>query len=411
MSLKKMFKSWKAPAIGGVAALMALVPAATGATRATRATCDNSNPVKVGGLYSLTGPVAEEGKLYSQGAQIAVKDINNSGGVLGRCVVADILDDQASPTTAAQAVRQLVQQDNVAWVEGSFLSALDAVELPVTTQAKKIQIIGGATNGLVDPNTAPYGFRTEVTVNEIGQSYIPYLKAHKYTKVALIYDNNATGNGVNSLLQTLLPQNGMSLTGSVAVGTSTPDLTAQLQQLKAGNPEVLVTIVSSDVNQTAAIRGRNSLGWNVPIIGEITMLNKTTTNAFRAADMKDVLAADTYRSLTYKTDATGKRAPTSPVAKHFVAAFLALNHSRALKEAVANASAGYDSWMLVANAANKTKSLDADTIKQYLESHWTLGSRGLYVFSPQSHDGVPLNDVVMSYAKNISAYGTSQQAP
>jgi branched-chain amino acid transport system substrate-binding protein len=410
MSLKKnVLKSWKLPAIVGAAALMVLVPTATGAR--AKATCDNSNPVKVGGLYSLTGPVAEEGKLYSEGAQIAVHDINASGGVLGRCVVADIVDDQASPTTAAQGIRQLVQQDNVAWVEGSFLSALDAVELPVTTQAKMIQVIGGATNGLVDPNTAPYGFRTEVTVNQIGQSYIPYLKAHKYTKVALIYDNNATGQGVNSLLQTLLPQNGMTLTGSVAVGTSTPDMTAQLQQLKAGNPDVLVTIVSSDVNQTAAIRGRNSLGWNVPIIGEITLLNRTTTNAFSATDMKDVLAADTYRTLTYKTDQTGKRAPTSPVAKKFVAEFLALNHSRALKEAVANASAGYDSWMLIANAANKTKSLNADTIKQYLESHWTLGARGLYVFSPQSHDGVPLSDVVMSYAKNISAYGTSQQAP
>src|SRR4051812_48104216 len=106
----------------GAVAFVSFLPMA--ATASHKATCNNSNPVKVGALYSLTGPVAEEGKLYSQGAQIAVKDINTNGGVLGRCVVMDLIDDQASPTTAAQGVRQLVQQDNVAWVEGSFLSAL-----------------------------------------------------------------------------------------------------------------------------------------------------------------------------------------------------------------------------------------------------------------------------------------------
>jgi branched-chain amino acid transport system substrate-binding protein len=408
MSLSKtLLTSWKVLAVACVGGLMALVPAAGGATRGT---CDSSNPVKVGGLYSLTGAGSSIGPLFVQGATLAVKDINAGGGVLGRCVVADIQDDGSSPTTSAQAVRQLVQQDNVAWVEGSFLSALSGVELPVTTQAKLIQVINGSAAGLVDPNVAPYGFRAELTVSQIGASYIPWFKAHQYKKVALIYDNNATGQGVNSVLQAILPQNGMTLTGSVAVGTSTPDMTPQLQQLQAGNPDVLVTIVSSDVNQTALIRGRNTLGWKVPIVGEVTMANRTTTNAFSEQQMADVYAGDMYKTLLYKSS-TGKKGPTSPVAKKFIAEFIALNHAHGLKEAVGNAAAAYDSWMMVANAANKAKSLNSDAIKQYMESHWYLGARGLYVFTPQSHDGVPLNSVAMGVAKTLSAYGTSQLAP
>ena len=73
----------------------------------SRAWAQSSNPIKLGFISSLTGAQASLGAPMLLGAQIAVDQVNQAGGVLGRKLELEIRDDKAKPSDAAVAAREL----------------------------------------------------------------------------------------------------------------------------------------------------------------------------------------------------------------------------------------------------------------------------------------------------------------
>src|SRR5574341_1362100 len=64
-------------------------------------------PVKIGGLASLSGVVSAWGKVTQQGLVMAVDDINQAGGILGRKVEYLMEDDESKPAEGARKARRL----------------------------------------------------------------------------------------------------------------------------------------------------------------------------------------------------------------------------------------------------------------------------------------------------------------
>lgn len=91
-----------------------MVSAATAATLAMgTANAVAEEPVRLGGIYILSGSAATYGEFAQRGINLAVEEINDSGGILGRQVEVLYEDSQAKAATAIQAARKLVYQDNV----------------------------------------------------------------------------------------------------------------------------------------------------------------------------------------------------------------------------------------------------------------------------------------------------------
>lgn len=68
-------------------------------------------PIKIGGLFPLTGSLAPYGPAIAQGAQLAVDQINAAGGVLGRPLELVIRDTATSPDVGRDAAAKLIQID------------------------------------------------------------------------------------------------------------------------------------------------------------------------------------------------------------------------------------------------------------------------------------------------------------
>jgi len=233
-------------AILGLTALLGFAVTTAQSGAAPKAACNNSNPVTIGTIYSMTGPGAGFGRLAQQGATMGVRDINASGGILGRCVKQDLKDDASNPTTAAQVVRELVDQDHVQAVVGPFLSSPTAAMLPVTTQAKLITINESAFLDAAVPGKYPYTFCTEIHSDIQTQVFLPFLKAHHWTKVAILAPNNAFGTVFIPTFQDLAQKAGITVVKSALIVSGTPDVTPQLQELKNANPQALVWAVNAD---------------------------------------------------------------------------------------------------------------------------------------------------------------------
>lgn len=91
-------------------------------------------PIKVGALFILSGNFAGYGKSGSQGAQLAVDEINARGGVLGRPLQLVVVDDQGNPEVGVREARRLILQEKVDFLFGIDSSSVSLAVAPLTDE-------------------------------------------------------------------------------------------------------------------------------------------------------------------------------------------------------------------------------------------------------------------------------------
>lgn len=111
---------WRA--VAGVAAV-ALLTGACG-TSASGSSGSSSGPIKIGVSLSLTGDFSADGKAFQQGYQLWADDVNAHGGLLGRKVTLDIVNDASSPVQVATNYQKLISVDHSDLVFGPFSTSL-----------------------------------------------------------------------------------------------------------------------------------------------------------------------------------------------------------------------------------------------------------------------------------------------
>ena len=138
---------------GGAIGAMMLLPAPW------RAAFGAAKPYKIGTEQPLSGPGADGGKTAVVGLQMAVDRINKNGGINGRPVELDIVDDGSSPAVARQKTEKMAQEDDIDAHVGGFLSNICLACMPVWEEAKIVNMISVCldttlTTSKVQPRTA-----------------------------------------------------------------------------------------------------------------------------------------------------------------------------------------------------------------------------------------------------------------
>lgn len=119
-----------------------------------------TDPVTVGLYEPLSGPISSSGQQALQGSELAVERINNNGGIAGREVELITADTEASPETAVQRVRAMIQQDGAEIIIGGVSSAVSkAVNQFTATQNVPLMVTASATPDLVQKECKPTTFR------------------------------------------------------------------------------------------------------------------------------------------------------------------------------------------------------------------------------------------------------------
>jgi branched-chain amino acid transport system substrate-binding protein len=84
----------------------------------------NTTPIKIGFTLSLTGDFSADGKAFQQGYQLWADYVNAHGGIMGRKVVLDMLDDASNPDTVTTDYEKLITVDKVDITFGPFSTLL-----------------------------------------------------------------------------------------------------------------------------------------------------------------------------------------------------------------------------------------------------------------------------------------------
>lgn len=121
---------------------------------------DQDKPIKLGAIYILSGSAAAYGQFAEQGLQLAIDEINASGGVLGRQLEYRIEDSQAKVATAIQAARKLVYQEQVDALLGLDSSGVAIGVVPIVPELGRPLIITHAsTPDVTGPLCNMYTYR------------------------------------------------------------------------------------------------------------------------------------------------------------------------------------------------------------------------------------------------------------
>ena len=139
-------------------ALVALFTASPGAAE---------KPVKIGFVYIMSGPFATYGQFAKQGAELAIEEINKTGGIDGRKVEALFEDSTGKPDVGIRAVRKHVYENGVDVVIGLDSSGVAKAVTPVMKELKTPLIIThAATPDVTGKDCNKYVFRISLNIHQ-----------------------------------------------------------------------------------------------------------------------------------------------------------------------------------------------------------------------------------------------------
>lgn len=159
-----------------------------------------SGDIKIGLMGPFTGASAPFGTAIKRGAEMAVADVNNAGGINGRKVTLVERDDQyaGSTTLGQQNITDLISKENVLALFGTANTAVGVAQAPYVNQGKTPWVIPVTTGTAItqDKTATPnYIFRDSMVDSEQGPFAAEYAIKAGYKKIALMSDSSAYGKG------------------------------------------------------------------------------------------------------------------------------------------------------------------------------------------------------------------------
>lgn len=213
---------------------------------ASSAAIPSGEPIKIGYLATLTGDGATWGQHERDGALLAIKELNEAGGVLGRPLELVYYDVRGRQEDAIQAARRLIHEDKVVAIGGTNYSGLNIAIASVVNSGEVPQIGTASTNPAVtvDPMTntvRPYMFRLCYTDPYQGKVMADYLVNKLDVKsTAVITDIGSDySEGLKEFFLARIEELGCEMKGVWSFRGGDVDFRAQLTEMKATGAEAV----------------------------------------------------------------------------------------------------------------------------------------------------------------------------
>lgn len=235
-----------------------LLAATALATLAVPATAQDGEEIKVGILLGFTGPLESLAPPIAAGAELAISELNEAGGVLGRTVTPVRGDSTCVDASAATAVAErLVTGEGVAGIVGAMCSgATGAVFSNVARPNGIVQISPSATSpALSTIEDDGLFFRLAPSDARQGELMAEIIQGRGIDEVAVTYTNNDYGKGLADSFQTAFEEIGGTVTISAAHEDGKADYSAEVGALASAGGDALVVAGYVDEGGSGLIRG------------------------------------------------------------------------------------------------------------------------------------------------------------
>ena len=316
-----------------------------------------SNEIKIGANFELTGGVANFGKQTLNGIQMAVKEANAAGGVLGgKKIVLVVADNKSEPAEATNAVTKLITQDKVLAVLGPVTSSNVLATVQVAQDNKVAVLTATGTNEKITVDNGkvrPFAFRGCFIDPFQGRVMANYASKSVNAKTAVIYVDSSSdySKGLSQSFEATFTQNGGKIIGKEAFLQKDQDFKATLTKIKAMNADVIfIPAYYEEVGKI--VKQARELGINIPLLGTDGWDDPKVVEIAGAAALNNTFFSNHYSSQD-----------KDPNVVKFVEAY----KKEYNQEPSALAALGYDAGLMIIDAIKRAGAADSVKIKDALE--------------------------------------------
>lgn len=315
----------------------------------------NSNEIKIGINYELSGGVASYGQSSVDGIMMAIDEINAAGGIDGKKLVPVKYDNKSEPAEAITLANKLISQDGVVAILGPATSGSFKSEISVAEKKKVPVISGSATADDVTVDKAgkkEYAFRICYTDSFQGTAMADFAAQNLSAKKAVIVKDSSSdyAKGLADNFTKTFTAAGGTIVGEEAYVAKDKDFNAILTKIKGLDFDVIY-LPGYYEEAGLIIKQARALGIDKPILGADGFDSPDLTNLAGASALTKVYFTNHYSSLD-----------KDPAVVKFIDDF----KKKYNKEPNAFHALGYDLAKFVADGLKRSKSLDSGALKDAL---------------------------------------------
>jgi branched-chain amino acid transport system substrate-binding protein len=346
----------------------------------------SKDPIVLGSTMALTGGAGYLGQGFKKSYDLAIKNINDSGGIDGRKVKIIYYDDQNVPEKAVQNVQKLIKQDKVHIILGPSTAATSAAVQPIIDRAKVLMFSGSSAY------TAPansYGFNTSLKQEAMHQIHHEWFVKQGIKKVGLLATTDSSGDvSVNIINNKFNHKNGIEYVVE-RMGLDETDVSPQLTKLKSEGIQALV-IVGPGAPPIIAIKNAVQQNFNIPILLTHSQVSRAFAESIKGFVPNQIYFAGTA-PMAYQEVQDGN--PLKKLMTKF-----ADDYKKEYNTEIDHVAAvGYDSILSVIRGIQMAGSDDPTKIKNVFESKFKNMSftTSIVNYTKQDHQGTNMDGAVL----------------
>ncbi|MEC5271825.1 ABC transporter substrate-binding protein [Caldifermentibacillus hisashii] len=313
--------------------------------------------IKIGANLELSGEVASYGQSISEGMELAIEEINDSGGVDGKKIKVVKVDNKSDNAEAASAATRLTSQENVLAIIGAATSGNTIAQAQIANDTKTILLSPSGTAPNVteneDGSINEYVFRTSYIDPFQGTVAANFAAKEIGVKTAAIYSDSASdyAKGLAAAFKETFQKAGGKIVAEESYVAGDTDFRSTLTRIKSANPE-FVFIPGYYEEVGLIVKQARESGVTVPLMG---------ADGWDSPTLVDLAGKDALNN-TFITNHYSAQDPDTKI-QEFVTKF---KEKYKDKSPDAFNALGYDSVYLLVDAIKRAGSLDREAVKDAL---------------------------------------------
>jgi len=339
-------------------------------------------PIKIGALFSASGPAAFLGEPEKNTLELLVKETNAKGGIRGAKIELFIYDTGGDVTKAVQLANKLIKSDHVVAIIGPSTTGETMAVIPIA-EKEQIPLVSCAAGIKITDPVKKWVFKTPANDHVAAEKILIQAEKLKQKNIALLTVSDSFGSSGREQLKIMAAKRGFKIVADEVYSPKDTDMTPQLYKIKAAKPDA---IICWGTNPGPAVITRNLQQFGIK-----TQLYQS----HGVASKKFIELAGSEASEGIMLPA-GKLAVYHLLKKNDPQLKLLKDYSDSYKKAyqVEPSTFGgyaYDGFQLIAGPLKKG-AVTAAQIRDGIEKNGKLvGVSGIFNMSPTDHNGLDLS--------------------
>lgn len=353
--------------------------------------CSGTKTVKIGAIFSITGPAAYLGGPEEKTLKMMADEYNKNGGINGQKVELVIKDSASKSENALSFAKQLIEEEGVVAIIGPSTSG-ETMAIKDLCEKSKVPLIScAAAETIVDPQ-AHYVFKTPQKDSYVVKWIFDSMKKRNITKVGVLASLSGFGKGGLAQLEKYASEYGITLTAKESYDPAATDLTAILTKVSASDAEAIVNW-SIEPAQSIVAKNMKQLNLSIPLYQSHGFGNLMYVEA----------AGDAAEGIIFPCGSllVAEQLPDSNPQKSLLVNYKTQYKALYKEEASAFGGYAYDALLILKTAIEQAKSTNRDAITNAIEKITNLPSTsGVFNMSATDHNGLAMDSIVLLTVKD-----------